>query len=78
MNQRRSVGAGWLVPAAVGLVAVLLAGCASGRYSAETCRQERQRSKQIARSGFCERAAAPRSDLALDTPARAGLERTGS
>ncbi len=78
MNQRRSVETGWLVSAAVGLLAVLLAGCASGRYSAETCRQERQRSKQIARSSFCERAAEPRNDRALDTPARAGLERTRS
>ena len=68
----------WFVAASVGLMAVLLAGCASARHSAETCRQERQRSKQIARSSFCEQAAMPRSDRAVDAPAWAGLERTGS
>jgi hypothetical protein len=66
MNQRWRIAAGRLVPAAVGLLAVLLAGCGSGRYASETCRQERQRSKQIARSSFCERTTAPQSDRALD------------
>jgi hypothetical protein len=78
MNRRRRIAAGRLVPAGMGLLAVLLAGCGSGRYSSETCRQEWQRSKQIARSSFCERASAPPSDRALDTLARAGLERTGT
>lgn len=77
MNQRRRIAAGELVPAALGLLAVLLAACASGRDTAETCRQERQRSKPIARSSVCERAVAARGDHALDTAARAGLERTG-
>lgn len=83
MKQRPSTGAGRLVPAAVGFLAVLLAGCASGRYSEETCCQERQRSKQIARSSFCERAAAPTGlaraphrfvTMSVSGPRQAGME----
>lgn len=45
-----------VVFAAMIVVAVLplvLEGCASERFSSETCRQERYRSKQTSRSSFC-------------------------
>jgi hypothetical protein len=47
---------GWLLPAALALLALLLWGCSAAQYSSETCRLERQRSKQVSRSRFCEAA----------------------
>ena len=45
-----------VVAAALGLLAILVGGCSAARYFSETCRQERQRSKQVSRSSFCEAA----------------------
>jgi PBP1b-binding outer membrane lipoprotein LpoB len=52
----RAPSRGVVAPIALALLALLLSGCSAAQYSPETCRQERQRSKQVSRSSFCEAA----------------------
>ena len=73
----------WRGPVMVALLAPLLWGCASERFWSETCRQERQRSKQMSSSSFCPAAsgdayalsAASRTDTETEEFLKAAHER---